>query len=183
MSKILRLDRNIIDRSVEKLGIRGHFDSVVTDKFGRQHQHQSGENYIYPEFYEALAKHLGATDANFANIEFDNPFTASGIAVNGEDGIIIGEYAAPYIENHYSMVSVISNTATQFICTGTFTNGSGGSLDMVNPLLGNGWWFNPLVPIPAFTNYWVATFTTFTLTTVPSTEVLTITWTINFTAH
>lgn len=181
MSEIIRLDNKIIQPSVERLDIRGHFKSFVTDSKGRKHQEQEGENYIYDSFFEALSKHLSS---NFS-IEFDNLFSGSVIAPNYGDGIVLGIYKTPLIEEYWSMVSVVTQPIpTQFVVTGTYTNGTGASQDFVNPLLGNGWHFSPIIILlPNFLDFWIANFSGFTLTTVPNSEVLTITWTVNFTAH
>lgn len=180
MSEIIRLDNEIVKPSVEKIGIRGHFKSYVTDGKGRKYQKQEGENYLYDSFFEAISKHL---TSNF-DLKFDNLFSGSELAPNAGDGIVLGIYNTPLIEEYWSMVSVVTQTATQFIVTGTYTNSTGASQDFTNPLLGNAWYFVPAISfIPLWLEFWVAHFTGFTLTTVPNGEVLTITWTINFTAH
>ena len=163
-----------------KLKINGHFQSYVTDKNGNKRDFQEGENYIYPAFYEALAKSL-ATDYD---IELDNLFAGSVIAPLYGDGIVIGEYAVPLILNQYSMVSTASQpAANQYRVTGVFTNGTGAGITFVNPLLGKSW-SPPIMGMNAkFLDFYIASFTTFTSTLVPDSEVLTIVWTITFTVH
>ncbi len=175
------MEQIIQDIKKGKLKITGHFKSWVTDKNGNRHSEQEGENSIYASFYEAIAK---ALDTGY-DIHLNNMFASDGIAPLYGDGIVIGEYAVPLILNQYAMVSTDSQpSANQYRVTGVLTNGTGASLDLINPLLGKSW-SPPLTGglNAKFLDFYIALFSGFTTTTVPNTEILTIVWTITFTVH
>ena len=168
---------------MNKISAVGHIKAYLTDKSGNKRKVFDDKNTIQASLLAALAAHL---DTN-TDLALDNLFTTMATE-NYHDGIVFyaTTVADSYIGIHSAVTTISQPTAIQFRATGVYTNNAAVSVKLLVPLLGKGWIIavNPYgYDAGAFNDFIIASAPTWVTQTVPASEVLTLVWTITFTAH
>ncbi len=174
---------------MEKIIITGKIEQYLTDIHGVNRKISEHHNTISSQFYNQLAKYLWRRQSGDLLIMSDyfNSATMQPDTNSGSDGIV-SNYEPGEGGANAQLCFACSDavTATQFIVTGVFTNASGTTKLLGQLALGNSWIKNQGWEAYGdggfFSNYELA-YGGMANVSVPLGEVLTVVWTINFTAH
>jgi len=169
--------------------ITGKIEQYLTDVHGVKRKIGENHNTISSQFYTKLATYLMRRDA-WDLLIMSNFFTAAYMYPDsqvGKDGIVSGYEPGEGGANvQFAFACTDAVTPTTYVVTGVFTNSGGATKTLGNLCLGNNWVKNQGWEAVGdggfFSNYELA-YGGMADVSVPLGEVLTVVWTINFTAH